>query len=54
MVVRFGVSRLTKKLETFYIQFLKTIIKLRSSTPNCMIYSEVGKLPFQVTVYKQT
>ena len=28
------------------------MLKLRPSTPNCMIYGEVGKLPLQVTVDK--
>ena len=34
-------------LEIFYRNFFKTILKLRPSTPNCMIYGEVGKLPLQ-------
>ena len=32
---------------------MKKILKLRHSTPNCMIYGEVGKLPLQTSVYKQ-
>ena len=39
-------------LETFYKKFLKQSLKLRPSTPNCMVYGEVGKLPLQVTVDK--
>ena len=40
-------------LEIFYRQFFKEILKLRPSTPNSMIYGEVGKLPLQVSVDKQ-
>lgn len=40
-------------LETFYKKFIKKILKLRSSTPNPMIYGEVGKLPLQVYVDKR-
>ena len=38
-------------LEIFYRK-LKKIIHLRPSTPGCMVYGEVGKLPLQVTVDK--
>ena len=38
--------------ESFHRKYLKKILKLRPSTPNCMIYGEVGKLPLQVTVDK--
>ena len=31
----------------------ENILKLTPSTPNCMIYKEVGKLPLQVSVDKQ-
>ena len=37
-------------LEIFYRKFLKKILSLRPSTPSCMIYGEVGKLPIQVSV----
>ena len=40
-------------LEMFYRKFFQKIIKLRPSTPNCMIFVEVGKLPLQVSVDKQ-
>ena len=39
-------------LESFHRKYLKKILKLRPSTPNCMIYGEVGKLPLQITVDK--
>ena len=41
-----------KMLETFYRKFLKNILHLRPSTPTCMVYGEVGKLPLQVTIDK--
>ena len=40
-------------LEIFYRKFLKKLMKLRPSTPSCMVYGEVGKLPLQVTVDKR-
>ena len=39
-------------LEVFFKKFIKKILKLRPSTPNCMVYGEVGRLPLQVTVDK--
>ena len=39
-------------LETFYRKFLKKILHLRPSTPSCMVYGEVGKLPRHVTIDK--
>ena len=36
--------------EIFYRKFLKRILKLNSSTPNCMVYAEVGK--FQLKYMK--
>ena len=32
---------------------VEKILKLRPSTPNCMIYGEVGKLPLQTSNEKQ-
>ena len=40
-------------LEILYRKFLNKILHLRPSTPSCMVYGEVGKLPLQVTVDKQ-
>jgi len=40
-------------LEIFYRKFLKKLLNLRPSTPNCMIYGEVGKMPLQVNIDKQ-
>ena len=40
-------------LEVFYRNFLKKLLKLRPSTPNCMVYGEVGALPLQVSVDKR-
>ena len=39
-------------LETFYRKLLKKILHLRPSTPSCMVYGEVGKLPLQVNIDK--
>ena len=40
-------------LELFFRKFLKKILGLRPSTPNCIVYGEVGKLPLQIKVDKQ-
>ncbi len=40
-------------VELFYRKFLKKLLKLRPSTPTCMVYGEVGKLPMQVIIDKQ-
>ena len=39
-------------LEIYYRKYFKQILKLRPSTPNCMTYGEVGKLPLQTSVDK--
>ena len=39
-------------LEIFYRKFLKKLLNLRPSSPNCMVYGEVGKLPIQSTIDK--
>ena len=40
-------------LEIFYRKFINQILYLRPSTPSCMVYDEVGKLPLQVTIDKR-
>ena len=39
-------------IEIFFRKFFKKLLRLRSSTPNCMTYGEVGKFPLRVTVDK--
>ena len=34
-----------KELETFYLSFLKSVLCVKKSTPNCFIYGEFGVLP---------
>ena len=41
------------RVEVFYRKFLKIILQLNSSTPSTMIYSEVGKLPLELTINKR-
>ena len=40
-------------LELFCIKNLKIMLWLRPSTPNCIVYGEVGKLPLHIKVDKQ-
>ncbi|KAK6196333.1 hypothetical protein SNE40_001576 [Patella caerulea] len=37
-------------LEKIQLNFYKTILNLRKTTPNCMIYAELGKLPIQCLI----
>ena len=37
-------------LEIFYRKFIKIILYPRPSTPSCMVYGEVGKLPLQLLI----
>ena len=46
-------TQLQDILEIFYRKFIKNILYLRPSTPSCMVYGEVGKLPLQVTIDKR-
>ena len=42
----------TEVLEIFHGNFLKKIQHLRPSTPNCMVYGELGVLPLQIAIDK--
>ena len=37
----------------YFIGFFFKILHLRPSTPSCMVYGEVGKLPLQITINKR-
>jgi len=37
-------------IEKMHLQFCKKIIKVRNSTPNCMVYGELGRLPLEIMV----
>ena len=34
-----------KELETFYLSFLKSVLCVKKSTPNCFVYGELGVFP---------
>ena len=40
-------------IEVFYRKFLKIILKVGKSTPNCIVYGETGKLPLQLTIFNR-
>lgn len=40
-------------LEIFYRKFLKRVLGLNKSTPNCMVYGESGKYPIANIVYRR-
>ena len=35
-------------VETFYLKFLKKILKIKTSTNTCMIYAETGRYPMSI------
>ena len=38
------------QIETFYLSFLKTMLYVKKSTPNCYIYGELGVFPIQIKI----
>ena len=40
-------------LEVFYRKFIKRVLGIGRSTPNCIVYGEVGKYPIVHSVYKR-
>ena len=40
-------------IELFYRKFLKIILGVGRSTPNCIVYGETGTLPLQLTIFKR-
>jgi hypothetical protein len=39
-------------IERVYLQFCKSILKVRNSTPNFLVYGELGRFPLE-TIVKQ-
>jgi len=37
-------------IDKFHLTFLKMILKVKKTTPNCMVYGELGELPLSQTV----
>jgi hypothetical protein len=37
-------------LEKIQLQFCKLLLKLKSSTPNYMIYGELGRFPIEIDI----
>ena len=42
-----------KPLEVFYRSFIKRVLGLGKSTPNCIVYGEVGKYPIAHRIYSR-
>lgn len=38
-------------IEKVQLKFIKSILKLKNSTPNCIIYGEVGIMPLKIDIY---
>ena len=41
--VKFGASKNVNQIEIFYRKFLKKLLKISKSTPNCIVYGETGR-----------
>jgi hypothetical protein len=37
-------------LEKPHVKFCKLLLNLKTSTPNCMLYGELGRYPLNITV----
>lgn len=40
-------------LENIHLKFCKKVLKLRKSTPNCMVYGELGRFPLNIIICKR-
>ena len=40
----------SKQLEALHLKFCKYILNMKTSTPNAMVYGELGRLPIELTV----
>ena len=40
-------------LERLHLQFCKTILKVRNSTPNYMVYGELGRFPLEIIIKRK-
>ena len=38
------------RLEQIQLKFLKSILNLKTSTPNCILYGETGVLPLKIDI----
>ena len=43
----------TKLIETLHLEFSKYILKLKSSTPNIMVYGELGRYPLYIDIFSR-
>ena len=49
MPVRSGALRKQKKIETLHLRFLKKILRVRKTTPSCIVYKECDVYPLYFT-----
>ena len=38
----------TERLEIFHLSFLKSVLCVKKSTPNCFVYGELGMFPIHI------
>ena len=45
-----GFSKITGSLESVHLRFCKLLLKLKTSTPNYMVYGELGRHPLELDI----
>ena len=44
---------ISKEVEQFHLTFMKRILEGKSTTNNCLVYSETGRYPLYICIYKR-
>jgi hypothetical protein len=50
MMQKCWVLKIVIFIENFHMQFCKTILKVKKSTPHCMIYGELGRILLNILI----
>ena len=50
MGVKSGVLVKNENIEKVHFQFLKRILGVRVTTPNCLVYGELGRYPLDINI----
>jgi hypothetical protein len=47
-VLKINIHVILKKMK--FLQFCKNLFKVRNSTPNFMVYGELGRVPLEISI----
>jgi hypothetical protein len=53
MGVKSGVLVKNENIEKVHFQFLKRIVGVRVTTPNCLVYGELGRYPLDINILEK-